>query len=376
MRAVSAAFLRTLRGSHTMAARCQVLTTFQTGTQPTGGTEVDIMAGQVVADATADVRSTLDLTTDGTGMWPRYVDSLLAPYGNEIFAERGIAFGNGTVEYVSLGYFRIEAPSQDDPPDGPIRIVAKDRMQAIIDARLTTPVQFLATDTYGAVVTQLITEVYPTATIEWDDATDTATLDRSLITDEARFEFLDDLVQSLGKIWYWDYRGVLVITDQPNPSDPVWDVNAGAGGVLVSASRSLSREGVYNAVVALGESVSADAAPVRAIAIDGNPASPTYYYGRFGPVPRFYSSPFITSTAQAEAAAASLLSAQLGLPYAVDFAAIPNPALEPYDPVRIWYGGNASTEVHVLESVTVPLTEQDPVTAKTREQTTVLIGQI
>lgn len=376
MRPVTAAFLTTLRGSHTMAVRCRVLTSFQTGTSPTGGAEIAVMAGQVVADATADVRSTLDLTTDGTGMWPRYVDDLLAPYGNEIFVERGIDFGNGTVEYCSLGYFRIEGPSQDEPPDGPIRIVGRDRMQAIIDARLTAPVQFAAADTYGDVVNQLITEVYPSATIEWDDATDTSTLDRSLITDEHRFEFLDDLVNSLGKIWYWDYRGVLVIADQPDPTDPVWDVDSGADGVLVSAQRSLSREGVYNAVVAIGESVSADAPPVRGTAIDANPASPTYFYGRFGPVPRFYSSPFITTTAQAEAAASSLLRAQLGLPYAVDFAAVPNPALEPYDPVRIRYGPTVSTEVHVLESVTVPLTEQDPVSAKTREQTTVLIGTL
>lgn len=374
MRPVTDAFLTTLRGSHTMVVRCRVLTSFQTGTAPTGGTEVDVMAGQVVADATADVRATLDLTTDGTGMWPRYTDDLLAPYGNEIFVERGIDYGNGTVEYCSLGYFRIEAPSQDEPPDGPIRIVGKDRMQAIIDARLTAPVQFDAAATYGDVVDQLITEVYPSATIEWDDSTDTSTLDRSLITDELRFEFLDDLVHSLGKIWYWDYRGVLVIADQPDPGDPVWDVDSGAGGVLVSASRSLSREGVYNAVVAIGESVSADAPPVRAVAVDANPTSPTYYYGRFGPVPRFYSSPFITTTTQAEAAAASLLRAQLGLPYSVDLAAVPNPALEPYDPVRIRYGPSTGSEVHVLQSVTVPLTEQDPVTATTREQTTVLIG--
>lgn len=372
MRAVTAAFLTTLRGSHTMVARARVLTTFQTGTAPTG-TEVAIMAGQVIADATADVRSTLDLTTDGTGQWPRHVDDLLAPYGNEIFVERGIDYGNGTLEYVSLGYFRIEGPSQDNPPDGPIRIVGKDRMQAIIDGRLTSPRQFASTDTYGAVVTALITEVYPSATIQWDDATDLSTLDRSLITDELRFEFLDDLITSLGKIWYWDYRGVLVITDPPSPSDPVWDVDAGAGGVQVSTARALSREGVYNAVVASGEALAAEAPPVRAVAIDANPLSPTYYYGRFGPVPRFYSSPFLTEVAQCEAAAAAMLRAQLGLPYTVDFTAVPNPALEPYDPVRIRYS-DGQLETHVLESVTVPLTESEALSATTREQTTVLIG--
>lgn len=375
MRPVTAAFLTSLRGSHQMVVRATVLETFQTGTSPTG-TEIVIMAGQVTVDATADTRSTVDVTTDGTGVWPRTADGLLAPYGNEIFVERGIDYGNGSVEYCSLGYFRIETPSQDKPPDGPIRIVGKDRMQAIIDARLVAPVQFLSTATYGSVVTQLITQVYPSATIQWDDATDTSTLARDLITDENRYEFLADLVASLGKIWYWDYRGILVITNPPSTTAVVWDVNAGAGGVLVAAARSLTRERVYNAVVAIGESVAADTAPVRAVAVDANPASPTYYYGRFGPVPRFYSSPFITDLPQAQSAAASLLQAQLGLPYNVDFSAIPNPALEPYDPVSVRYGPNVPTETHVLESVTIPLVPTEPLTATTREQTVVLIGQL
>jgi len=375
VRPVSAAFLRTLAGSHTMIVRATVLSTFQTGVAPVG-TVIDVIGGSVTLDGTADVRASLDLTTDGTGRWPRYVDDLLAPYGNEIFVERGIDYGNGVVEYCSLGYFRIESPSQAAPPNGPIRVVGKDRMQAIVDGRLLAPLQFDSTVTYGSVVTQLVTEVYPSATIQWDDATDTATLGRTLITEETRFEFLDDLITSLGKTWYWDHRGFLVIADRPNPTAPVWDVVSGEGGVLVSSSRTLSREGVYNAVVASGESVEADSAPVRGVAVDGNPDSPTYYYGRFGPVPMFYSSPFLTDATQCQSAAAALLTRQLGLPYNVDLSSIPNPALEPDDPVRVKYSSATASEIHVLQSVTIPLTEDGPLTATTREQTNVLIGQL
>lgn len=374
MRPVTEAFLSTVRGSHTMAARAFVVETFQTGTQPVG-TEISILDGDVVMDGNANVRSTLDLTTDGTGMWPTRIGDLLAPYGNEIFVQRGIQYGNGTTEWCSLGYFRIQTPQQAAPPDGPIRIEARDRMSSIVDARLVTPVQYMPNDTYGTVVTDLITQVYPAATIQWDDATDTHTIDRSVISDADRFAFLNDMITSLGKIWYWDYRGILVITDPPDPTAPVFAVNAGAGGVLVSMSRHLTRDRVYNAVVASGEAADTSD-PVRAVAYDNNPQSPTYFYGPFGPVPQFYSSPFTTTTAQAQAAADSLLRNQLGLPYSVDFTAVPNPALEPFDCVAVTSSIRVATEAHVLQSIIVPLTAQGALSATTREQTAVLIGAL
>lgn len=370
MRPVSAAFLRTVRGSHQVVSEARVVSPGQTGVAP-GGVLLDIHDGDVQIDGTADIRSTLDLTVTGSGMWPTRASSLLAPFGNEIHARRGIVFGNGTTEWVSLGYFRINTPSQADAPDGPITIAASDRMGGLIKARMLTPVQFPPTATAGTVVTQLVREVYPWAVIQWDDLTDTTPLGRSLTVEEDRYAFLADLVTSYGKVWYWDHRGVLVIKAAPSPAEPVFDVDYGQGGVLVELSRELSDDGVYNAVVATGEGADTTS-PVRAVAIDNNPTSPTYWNGAFGKVPRWYSSPFITTKSQAESAAASILSRSIGLPYRVDFTAVPNPALEPYDPVRVIYPGRMET--HVLERLTVPLRASAPMTAATREQTLVVMG--
>jgi hypothetical protein len=370
VRPVSAAFLATIRGSHTMVARARVCSTFQTGTDP-AGTTVDVIAGSVTIDGAAAVRSTVDITLDGTGMWPVTADALLAPYGNELFIERGIYLGGGGTEMCSLGYLRIETPSQDAPPDGPIRIAGQDRMAGLIKARLLSPRQFSATDTFGAVMSALVTEVYPAATIQWDAGDGTA-IGAAVITQDDRFKFLDDMVASLGKLWYWDHRGILVVADPPDPTTPVYTVDSGADGVLISASRQLTREGVFNAVVATGDGAGDASAPVRAVAYDNNAASPTYYYGRFGPVPEFYSSPFITTDVQAASAASARLRAQLGLPYNLDLSTVPNPALEPYDPIATVLHGVAET--HILEQITVPLAATDPMSAKTREQTTVLIG--
>jgi hypothetical protein len=378
VRPVSAGFLSSLRGSHTMAARARVVPAGSAGTNPTG-TAIPILAGDVRYDADAAVRATLDLTTgetvgDATGVtWPRHADDLLAPYGNEIYVERGVQVTGGSVEWVGQGYFRIEGPDQNDAPNGPIRISAKDRMAGLIDARFLEPRQYTASQTYGEVFDELVNEVYPAATIEWDDGTDSTTLDRLVTEDQDRHGLLAEMVKARGKIWHWDHRGVLVIRDPPPVSAPVWEVNAGTGGVLVSLGRQLTREGVYNAVVASGEAADSEN-PVRGVAIDNNPESPTYFYGPFGPVPRFFTSPLLVNSVQAAEAAATLLRSQLGLPYRVDFTAIANPALEPWDPVLVRPGGSDGAETHVIKTLTVPLTAAVAMTADTREQGAILIG--
>lgn len=354
-----------------MIVRAIVCSTFQSGVAPTG-VEIPILGGSVTLDATADIRSTLDLTTDGTRMWPHRAADTLAPYGNEIYVERGILYGNGTQEWVGLGYHRIDTPDQNMPPDGPIRIDGKDRMAGLIDGRLLAPAQFEAIETYGSVVDELVLEVYPSALIDWDSG-ESDQIGRSLIVEEDRHGFLDDLVRSLGKIWYWDHRGRLQIRDAPSVDAPVFDVYHGTGGVLVSMSRELTRQGVYNAVVASGEATDT-LEPVRAVAVDNNAESPTYFYGRFGPVPMFFTSPFLTTETQAQSAADAILRRQLGLPYSVDFSMVPNVALEPWDPVRVRYSDRDGPETHVLQTVGIPLVPEQAMAATTREQTTVLIG--
>lgn len=377
MRAVSNKFLQTLRGSHLAVFRATVCTTFQTGTSPTG-TEITIVGGDVKSSATADVRSTLSLTTAES--WPRLASDLLAPYGNEIYVERGIAYGNGQREFVGLGYFRIDTPEQDEVPDGEVTIAGSDRMAGIKDARFLSPRQFASTLTNGQLVTTLVTEVYPSATISWDDtAVRDDTTGRTIITEDDRARTLKDLVTSLGKIGYWRYDGVFRVETPPAITGAAsWTIDAGTQGVLIRMSRGLTREGVYNAVVATGEA-SDTTAPARAVATNLDPTSPTYYLGTFGPVPKFYSSPFITTNAQALTAATTLLRQQLGLPYQVDLTSVANPAVEPYDVIQVRYPRDSRNrslrdETHVVDEVTIPLVPTSPIVLKTREQQQELIG--
>lgn len=354
-------------------------TTFQSGTTP-AGTVIEVIDGDVTANSTNTVRATTQLTTKQA--WPTHESDLLAPYGQEIYLERGLQYGNGQRELVGLGYFRIDTPEQDNAPEGPVTISGQDRMAGIVDARFLAPRQFGATMTRGQLVNVLILEVYPTATIEWDDTgLRDGTIGRTVIEEIDRAKCLTDFVTSLGKIGYWDYRGVYVIKTAPDVTGPVlWTIDAADNGVLVRMSRSLTREGVYNAVVATGEAGDTTP-PARGVAVNLDPDSPTYYLGAFGPVPQFFSSPFLTTNSQAAQAARQLLRAKLGVPYSVKASSIVNPAVEPYDVLGVAYPRTSrnrtlTTEKHVIDQVKIPLTVTGPMELETREQRVELIGDI
>jgi Domain of unknown function (DUF5047) len=371
MRTVSAALLRTVTGSHQMAARARVCTSFQIGTDP-AGTVVDLIDGDVVIDALAQVRGTADVVISGQS-WPRRAGDLLAPYGNELYLERGVVFGNGVTEWVGLGYFRIQTPEQTRPPKGPIRIAAMDRMAGLVDGRLISPKQYTAATTFNTVITDLVDDVYPSATIDWDDASGSLPIGRAITATDDRFGTIDDLVTSLGKIWYWDYRGRLQIRAQPTSAIINASVSAGAGGVLVTSSRTVTRTGVYNAAVVTGQGAD-NASPLRAVAFDDNPDSPTYYRGRFGPVPQFFTAPTIIDNPTAQVAANALLMRSIGLPYEVDFQAVPNPALEPWDVLEVRHAVTEGVERHQIRQITMPLVAGRAMTAQTKEMTVVRIG--
>ncbi|PSK90577.1 uncharacterized protein DUF5047 [Haloactinopolyspora alba] len=359
MRPVSDEFLSAVTGTHTMAARARVLTTYQTGSDP-DGVEVGIIDGEVSGDATAAIRHELDLTT------PARTDDLLTPYGNEIYVERGVSLRSGAVEWVGLGYFRIWEASQDGDSDQPVGIAAKDRMAGIMDARLEAPVQYLASNDLGFVFTDLVQAVYPSALVAFDDSA-SETLGRNTVVEKDRYAFLRDLAAAYGKVFYVDHTGVFRVETPPDPTVPLLTVAGGRGGVLLELSTELYRDGVYNAVIAEGEGTD-DKPPVRAVVRDENPQSPTYYFGTYGKVPRFYSSQFIRLGTQAHRAARSILRQNLGLPYSADLSAVPNPALEVLDPISVRDRDTAQERTYVVKESTIPLTAQGAMTATMTEQ--------
>jgi len=362
-------FAPLVRGSHTARFRVVSVDGFQTGDDPTG-VDLLITGGGVEFDATADVRATGDITV--IGEWPRANQLRLGPYGNEVFLARGVETGATGVLWSALGYYRISKTGQSDAARGPLTLSLEDRMATLIESRFTQPRQWVQGTSVGDIIDEIVREVYPLAEIIYDDDSNLAQIGRSLISEESRFEVLKTLAEGLGKIFYWNDIGQLEIRTAPDENTIMWTVDAGSHGVMVNADRTISRNDVYNAVVVTGEGADS-LEPVRAMAFDAQESSPTFFGGPFGRIPRFYSSPFITTQLQAENAAVNLLRQSLGAPYDVGLSTVPNPGARPYDVMRVVYN-DGTRETHITKRASIPLDVNTAVRIATRQSTIVHVG--
>lgn len=376
MRPVSQRWLDTLRGSHKAIFEVKVIEPYRvpataamfyaTGTDPVG-TPVPVEAGDVSWDIDSDIQATVSLVIPDASYYPSSPASLLAPYGNEVFVRRGLDYGGGAVEWVSLGYYRINSVEQDNARGGSFRVSGTDRMGRIIRDPVGSYQFNKAFYNNGQFVDQLVGEVYGAdifnvlnITIQWDDPVLKAKpLSRSIAITGGRWGALNDFILSLNKVWYFDYRGILVIRSPPSTSTPVWQVNGGQNGVVTSLGRSISDEGFANYVLVKGDG------DVAASAVDGDITSPTWTGSKFGRYSREITENLVTDNAQATALADRDLGVSLALPYQVDFTAVPNPALEPYDTVQVSIPGGMD-ETHVIRQLTVPLSVTEPISAQTR----------
>lgn len=358
-----------IRGSHTARFRAVLAEGFQTGSDPFG-LQMRVIDGGVEYDASAEIRSTGGVVV--AQEWPNARDLRFAPYGSEVFLARGVETGAGGILWAPMGYYRISKTTQGDAARGPLSLDLDDRMATIIDSRFMQPRQWLRGTTVGDIINEVVLEVYPDAVIVWDDDSDESQLGRALISEESRLEVIKTLAEGLGKIYYWDEIGRLVFRTIPSETDIIWTVNAGPDGVMVNTDRSLSREGVYNAVVVVGEGAD-QLNPVRAVAFNGQESSPTFFGGPFGRVPRFYASPFITTESQAENAAVNLLRQSLGAPYDVGLSAVPNPAVRPYDVLRVVYN-DGTREVHIVDRVSIPFDVDSAIRIATRQSAIIHVG--
>lgn len=371
MRPVSDKWGPTVTSSHQMVARARLCTAGQEGTNPgphdTDGSpllELDIVDGDVEFDPTAEIRASASVTV--SAQWPASISSEFNPYGEyELFLERGVVYGDGSREWVSLGYYRLDELEQADAPDGAILITAPDRMAQIIDDRLEEPRQYDSSTNIRVVVEDLVHEVYPDCTVTIEGFNPDVSIGDSYVVERDRYEFLNEIAKSRGCVMFFDYDGAFVMKPVPEPGTSVVTVKTGSGGVIVRLRRKIGRGGVFNAVAAIGEQVG-ETEPVRGVARDEDPTSPTRWGGPMGHITRFYESSFLLTNDQARAAAEAMLARVTGLPYTLDFEQVPNPALEPLDSVGVSYSGGV--EPHVLDTVSIPLVATRTMKATTRMQ--------
>lgn len=358
MRSRSARWDAAIVQSHRLAIKVDV---WRNGVAVVEG--LSVIDGSITWDRTAKTLARLQITLAEPTRLPTPTGGVLSPYGYELAVSRGIIYGDGVTERLPLGVF----PIQSADVSGQFlstSITAMDRSQTIADARFEDDYQVAAGTNLVTAITTLLTAAMPALTVF---ATPTA-YTTSLVTFTAqsdRWEACQQMARSAGYELFFDGLGRAVLRPEAAGS-VVWSLSDGAGGGLVDVGFALDRAPTYNRVIVTSANA-ADGAIYRAVATDNNPASATYYFGPFGKKPKFYASPFISSTAQAQASADAILSAALGIGRTLRFACVPNPALEAGDVVQInRSSAGINQETHVVDTLTLGLSAVGGMTGTTR----------
>jgi hypothetical protein len=350
---ITEAFAAALKSSHTVVTLAEVLTS---------GTVVatlDVLDGSVEVDGAAAVRRRCSVRlADSTGeLTPADLSDLLAPNGNEVRLFRGLRLADGD-ELVPLGVFRIAAAEVAATPAGvAVELSGYDRSRKITRARWTAPYTISSGATYSAALKALLLSRDPAATFDFVEATGTTpALLFGADRDNDPWADAQKLAEAAGCELYVGPTGAYTLRTIPDPGTApiVWDYREGVDATILAVSKSLDDEQTYNGVIVSGETPELGA-PVTAAAWDDDPTSPTYRFGPFGQVPEFFTSSLITSQAQATATAEALLRRKLGAVEDVRFDAIPNPAHEAGDVVRVLVDAARVDGRYVLESFSVPL---------------------
>lgn len=358
MYVVTSAFLDALKAP-SMTAVVQVVAS--------NGATLYATSGSVSMDSRRGITRTCDLELAPTPDYDRQaLYALLTTPSMEITVSRGLMV-NGVAEYVPLGVFSTDSARKTK---WGVSWQGSDRAKKISRARFT--------DTYGIpsgtaladAMTELLQSRWSYTPVDFTNVTDTLSAGVTFDAGESSDPWAQ--AQSLmADFGYWltfDGTGTAVAVPVPDPASvpATFDCGVGETNLVTDGETVGTFENTYNGVIATGEGSQVDT-PVRAEAWDDDPTSPTYYLGGFGLVPRFYSSPVLTTTAMCALAAQTILARGKGRTEQFSANAVVNPALEPMDVVTATLYGESVRLV--IDKLTIPLRAAEAMQIVGRETT-------
>lgn len=165
-----------------------------------------------------------------------------------------------------------------------------------------------------------------------------------------------DMAEAIGMELFFDARGILTMRPEPNPDfdTPVWYFSDKANPTVIDLSRRITDDDTYNYVIVTGES-SGTTTPAFGVAVDTDPASPTYYLGPYGTNVYRITSALVTTDEQAVTMAQAILLRRTGATEIVEFDAVPMAAIEHGDVVGLERSKAGITGKLLVDGTTVPL---------------------
>ncbi len=387
---ISDRFTAALQRDHRIVAKAEILEGEQvvydfSNADENNGILVD---GSVSASRSAIQRTASCTIVDQSGdLTPRDVRDLLVPGGRQIRLWRGIMFndiqpdGEPDIEYVPLGTFRFTQTTVEFPK---IQLEsAYDRSWVVSGEKSPFIISVANGTNIIDTITQLVQTAYFGVPMNLPLTNEGV---NGMVFDAGAdpWEVCQTLAANVGQRLFFDPMGVLQMRPEPNETDPaVWsfddldDDNIG----LPTVGRTWQGDG-YNGVIVTASNSDLPA-PLFAIAVDSDPNSPTQWGGPFGKrYAPFIKDETIASQAQAQLRANKELQANLGFLQSIKVPALPNPAFEVGDVVRVALARSDITDDPIIteqycivDAFDVPLRASGTQTLTTRARRIVPVTQ-
>lgn len=265
---------------------------------------------------------------DGYNWSPIAADHPLAWYGQRLRVQLGVGIGPDGVEWFNRGEFVVT----ESKPDGDlVRVTAVGLLGLVDEARLVSPYQ-----PAGTFISTLRGLIEPALTVD----VDAGLVDRAVPTginyDEDRLGAVNELLDAWPATARVTEDGYLLVEPVTTVGVPVLALTNQPGGTLIEAVGEGSRSGAFSIVVARG--TAADGGQVQGVAAAPQ-STPIAYGGAFNPlpVPFFFPSPLLTTVAQCQAAAQTVLTRKLREYASQTFRAeiVPHPGVQAGDVASI-----------------------------------------
>lgn len=304
--------------------------------------------GAVSASLTSRVTRTLDMTVRPE-LFPAAPTDLMSPYASVLRISSGIGYPDGSREIFPI--FTGRVVDVDRTGDGGVQITGEDLAADVIGFEFEQPQASLAGSPIPLEIRRLILQALPSATFGTDDVPSGEV--PVLIWDTDRGKALDELAEAVTGRWYALGDGSFVTRRYPyTTGTPVASLVDESGGLVVTASRSVTRAGTANSITVVSERMDGTD-PVRVTVRDNDPASPTQFGGLYGRVSKVINVQTPLTQADAQQLAIEQLAAHTALVEQWSLSLVPDHTLEPGDTIDVSYRQVSSTQV--LDRLVYPL---------------------
>jgi PKD repeat protein len=252
--------------------------------------ELPVVDGSITIDRNSKTRRSADLTIaiDQLGTDTRDALEKITVQSGEVEIYTGVTYENGDTEEILIARMRVDSLDRQDSASA--RIGAYD-YALMLDEHPVDPgtgsaipagtdwrtaIEFLIDDTFtwtpcGWTTLFAVHPDVPAWEIPeqaWDNVNRLSAIMEWAEAKECDFYNLPD--------------GRFYLAPKTDDGEPVWTVDSGDAGVLVSATQKFSRENQYNAVAISFQVPDDTYESIRAFVVDEDPQSPTRWGGPFG----------------------------------------------------------------------------------------------